>query len=285
MYITRISMINIQSHRNTTFDLSQGITRFAGANNNGKSVLSKATYVIVSNKITQPAYRKSIVRKGCAWGEVMYTRDDNVSLLVHIALEAAATYAVLTRADGTQIRRYLSDKVIPELVQEFGFHYLSTGDLSLNIHQDEDKPLIVNTHPKINYDLLSPARADPLAEKALENLKIQQKFTKMQLTEVDKAVAVNTATLNTLQMYDIDKETAVKNKLMYLVQNLSNIPNTKLPEVKAVPQVLLLPKTQLPKLRYPAVLNVTCTVPDITNIWADIQELKKGRCPLCEREF
>ena len=56
-------MVNIQSHTRTVFEFPQvGIVRFYGNNSNGKSVLVKVLNDVVSNAITRPSNRRSIIR-------------------------------------------------------------------------------------------------------------------------------------------------------------------------------------------------------------------------------
>ena len=165
-------MVNIQSHTKTILEFPRvGIVRFYGNNSNGKSVLVKVLNDVVSNAITRPSNRRSIIRRGHEYGELMMTRYDGTTLFIRIATEAAATYAELTRPDCPPVRRYLADKSIPILVKEFGWHYNSDHGVSLNIHQDVDGFLFVDTKKSVNFDLLNSVRSDQYAEASSDSSK------------------------------------------------------------------------------------------------------------------
>ena len=107
-------MDNIQSHTHTVMEFPEtGIIRFMGDNSNGKSVMVKVLQDVVSNAISRPANRRSIVRRGHSYGELLLESYDGRELFVQISLEAAQTWAELRTTGAQPIRRYLSDKAIP----------------------------------------------------------------------------------------------------------------------------------------------------------------------------
>ena len=62
--LKRVVMSNIQSHINTVLEFPEtGIVRFLGDNSNGKSVMVKVLQDVVSNNISRPAARRSIIRR------------------------------------------------------------------------------------------------------------------------------------------------------------------------------------------------------------------------------
>ena len=286
MYIESIELQNIQSHIHTKVNLPEhGLIRFFGPNNNGKSVIGKALFDIISYQISRPAVRKSLVRRNTSEGRVTLIRSDTVKLLVNIALEASQTFAELTRSDGTVIRRYLADKSIPSLIQEFGFHYLPEYNISLQIHQDEDPPLIVNTPPRLNGALFASACSDPIAERAIEALGDKIKQFEQLKTSLTLELSKTGAKLETLIIHDIDKEAKLKEKLTYYYNNLSNLKAYDLPELPVVPNLITLSIPNLPDVKYPDVHTPAEDLPDILNIVSEIETIKKGVCPTCLREF
>ena len=77
-------MVNIQSHTRTILEFPQvGIVRFYGNNSNGKSVLVKVLNDVVSNSITRPSNRRSIIRRGHEYGELLMTRYDGTTLFFY----------------------------------------------------------------------------------------------------------------------------------------------------------------------------------------------------------
>lgn len=286
MYIESIELQNIQSHIQTKVDLPEhGLIRFFGPNNNGKSVIGKALFNIISNQISRPAVRKSLVRRGSTEGHVIITRSDKVKLLVNIALEASSTFAELTRDDGSTIRRYLADKSIPALIREFGFHYLPEYNVSLQIHQDEDSPLIVDTPTRLNGALFASACSDPIAEHAIEALGDKIKNFEQLKSSLNLELSKIDAKLETLSIHDIDKETQLKEKLSYYYNNIRNLKVYDLPELPTVPRLITFSVPSLPDIKYPNIHAPVMELPDIMNIVSEIETIKKGVCPTCLREF
>lgn len=279
-------MVNIQSHTRTSIEFPQvGIVRFYGNNSNGKSVLVKVLNDVVSNAITRPANRRSIIRRGHDYGELMLTRYDGTTLFIRIALEAAATYAELTRPDTPPVRRYLADKSIPLLVREFGWHYDSDHGVSLNIHQDTDGFLFVDTKKSVNFDLLNSVRSDQYAEASAESLEKLLKATKKQRQEIVHALEVAQATYAALQYWDIEEEEGIKSTCLHLAANLEALSVPPMPKLHPVPKVHILPiPPARPRLRYVKVLvPFTEPMPDITRSMVEVREVAEGVCPTCKR--
>lgn len=279
-------MVNIQSHTRTVLEFPQvGIVRFYGNNSNGKSVLVKVLNDVVSNSITRPSNRRSIIRRGHEYGELMMTRDDGTTLFIRIATEAASTYAELTRPDCPPVRRYLADKSIPILVKEFGWHYNSDHGVSLNIHQDVDGFLFVDTKKSVNFDLLNSVRSDQYAEASADSIEKLLKASKKQRTEIVHALEVAQATYAALQYWDVDKEQETKDTCLYLARNLKALSMPPLPEIHPVPKVVIMPIPRpMPKLRYTKLLMpFTEPFPDITKSVTEVKELASGVCPTCKR--
>ena len=283
-----VKLVNIQSHANTLLEFPQtGIIRFYGDNSNGKSVMVKALWDTVSNDITKPKMRHSLIRRGNSFGEVTYVRWDNVELFVHIHLEAAQTYAELRKPGQDPVRRYLADKTIPLLVQEFGFHYTDKHGLSVNVHKDDDALLFTSTRHSVNYDIWDSAASDKYAEHTLEELERIQAETKKTKKVFEQARTVDVAALNAIVMYDVAKEEARREKLAYLAYNLSRCVTMPLPKIKPVPKVVTINKIgPMPKLRYPKIYQKMATsLPDIVSIAKELEALRNNVCPTCGRNF
>lgn len=279
-------MVNIQSHTRTSIEFPQvGIVRFYGNNSNGKSVLVKVLNDVVSNAITRPANRRSIIRRGHDYGELMLTRYDGTALFIRIATEAANTYAELTRPDAQPVRRYLADKSIPLLVKEFGWHYNSDHGVSLNIHQDTDGFLFVDTKKSVNFDLLNSVRSDQYAEASAESLTKLLKETKKQRLEIAHALEVAQATYAALQYWDVEKEQEVRDGCLYYATNLEALDMPSMPKLHPVPKVHIFSVPPVrPRLRYiPILTPFTAPMPDITKSMQEVREVALGICPTCKR--
>lgn len=280
-------MVNIQSHTHTVIEFPQvGIVRFYGNNSNGKSVLVKVLHDVVSNAITRPSNRRSIIRRGHSYGELLMHTYDGTALFIRIAEEAASTYAELTKPGCPPVRRYLADKSIPLLVKEFGWHYNSDHGVSLNIHQDVDGFLFVDTKKSVNFDLLNSVRSDQFAEASAESIEKLMKESKRQRNEIVHAFEVAQATYAALQYWDVEEEQQIKDKCLMLAQHIESLAVPPMPEVTAVPDVTILPvfDTPIPKVRYPEFLpEFTVQLPDISHSAYEYHTLKSGVCPICER--
>lgn len=283
-----VVMVNIQSHTRTLLEFPQtGIVRFFGNNSNGKSVFVKVLSDVVSNAIARPNNRRSIIRRGHDHGELLLTRYDGTSLLIHIALEAASTYAELTRPDNPPVRRYLADKSIPLLVREFGWHYDSDHRTSINIHQDVDGFLFVDTPKSTNFDLLNSARSDQYAEASAESITKLMKASKQQRSEIAHAFQVAQATYAALQYWDEEEEQRMLDTCSYLARNIEALSISPMPELQPVPKVRILPMMPpMPELKYPKMLPVFVEpLPDLTGMLVELQSIASGICPTCKRKL
>jgi len=281
-------MVNIQSHTRTVLEFPPvGIVRFYGNNSNGKSVLVKVLSDVVSNAISRPSNRRSIIRRGHSYGELMLQRYDGATLFIRISEEAASTYAELTKPDYPPVRRYLADKSIPLLVKEFGWHYNGDHGLSLNIHQDVDGFLFVDTKKAANYDLLNSARSDQYAEAALESITDLLKATKKQRGEILHCFEVAQATYTSLKTWDVEEEESTRAQCLFLAQELEahNVP--PMPELPPIAYAHVFPVLEpMPALVYPRIWPTFLEpIPDIVPIAIELQELRAGICPTCKRKL
>ena len=122
------------------------------------------------NNISKLGTRKSLVNRDVAEGFLEIIRYDGTSLYVNINLEASKTYVKLTRANGEEVTRNLADKTIPDLVEEFGFHYNSDRGISLNICDSDESLLFFKTNHVTNGDILNSALTDNDVQRKYEAL-------------------------------------------------------------------------------------------------------------------
>lgn len=287
--LKQIKTHNIQSHRDITVDLPEtGLIRFSGENSNGKSVINKALTSIASDAIRRPAKRKSLITRGCEYGEVTLTRSDDVVLYFRIHLEAAQTFAELRNGDNV-IRRYLADKTIPELVSYFGIHYSDTAERSLNFSDADDALLFYKTSHGANDALLQTSIRDTKAESSLVELTRVVKETKQVQTNLEKQLAIAEAGKEALVVYNIAEEEEKKNKCdryAYILEHLE--PMQPLAKLEAPPsrKPIIVPTLQLFKLHKPKCINITLELDEnIMQIGEEMEEMKRGVCPVCKKRF
>lgn len=284
--LKRVVMTNIQSHVHTVMEFPErGIIRFMGDNSNGKSVMVKVLQDVVSNNISRPANRRSIIRRGNSYGELLLESYDGNTLFVHIALEAAQTYAELTMGDNPLVRRYLADKAIPLLVREFGWHYDDHCGVSINIHNDTDGLLFVDTKKSINFELLAGMRSDAFSEAALVEIERLVKETKQKRDEMQHAYEIAEATFLSLQYWDVDEEAKIRDECLYYASLLENLTVPAVPvfELTRAPRLYPAfkpaPSMEIPKLYPPMQQQPT----NAAAILVDIAQIVNGVCPTCGR--
>lgn len=261
---------------------------FAGENSNGKSVIVRCTRDIVMDNIKKPKVRAELINRQATFGEITYVRGDDVVLTVHLDRAAANTYVSLRRVgEDTPIVRYLADKNYMELVREFGWHVSSDIGISLNIAEGDDALLFYKTTNKLNCAVLQSATTDPVADQVIETF--QTVLTDARRLKDTSATSIRTleAALRELKVYDVDALRTRREKLDYYKRNLQAIYIPTIPEIKAVPNVKLarVHVPRMPKISYPKIYNIKCSIPDIRDIAADIKSLRERKCPMCGRGF
>jgi hypothetical protein len=288
--LKRIQMVNIQSHVHTELEFPEtGIVRLYGDNSNGKSVLVKGLWDVVNGDVSKPKFRRSLIRRGCDFGEITYERYDGLILFVHIHVDAAQTYAELRSAEKQPIRRYLSERTIPLLVDEFGLHYNDAHSISVNIHRDDDPFLFASTKHTVNYELMDTAMSDKFAETSLEEFQRIFVDAKKYKKSLEQSRDVAEASLKSIRLYDIGEETAKKEKMARLLKNLSKCHNLDfvLPELAPMPRVCISKVFDtLPDIVYPDIYKYATTgLPNLTELCSELEQLHNNVCPLCLRRF
>lgn len=288
MYLKQIITRNIQSHREVVIDLpATGLVVFTGQNSNGKSVITKTLRYWLSGQVRKPRIRASLVHRQAAYGEIIFTRSDDVVLTMHVAREANLTYVKLEIPEQDPIVRYLADKSYEELIRKFGWHYDSECGISLNIAEAEEALLFYKTPYKDNAHLLETATSDSSANAAAESLEVLVKDARHYRDEfVSQANAINSA-LHDLKVEEAQPLCDMRSKLAYYYNVLSKIYIPNIPEIKGVPNIQFanVQEPKLPEIHYPTILDVSCSIPDILPLAAEIKTLKEHRCPTCGRGF
>lgn len=287
--IKSIRTHNIQSHKDVLIELPEtGVVVLSGANSNGKSVIRKVLEDTIAYNISKLKTRKSLVNKETSEGYLEITRYDGASLFVNINIEASRTWVRLTRANGEEVTRYLSDKTIPELVSEFGFHYNSERGISLNICDSDDSILFFRTNHVTNGDILNSALTDNAVQRKYETLlTVQQEAISNRRTFMENLRVANAAK-DAIVLYDIEKEERVRDESLKAATILSHF---YVPDIKEIPKLeralfVNIPRLRLSKLEIPLAVSVyKPRLKSIDSQWREYQQLQKGVCPVCQRPF
>lgn len=288
MVLKQIITRNIQNHREVVIDLPKsGLVVFTGNNSNGKSVIVKTTLKMLNGGISKPRKRASLVNRDATFGEIIYVRDDDVKLTMHVAREAASTYIKLEVPNQEPIVRYLADKSYKALISDFGWHYDEDAGISLNIAEAEDSLLFYKTSNKINGHILETATSDSSANKVAESFEETLKEARNFRDKTIQQVRTYSSALHDLKVEEVQPLLDKREKLAYLYRNLNAVYLPTIPEIKAVPKVHFADVYNpiLPEIKYPRIISVSCTIPDILDVANEVKVLKEHRCPMCGRGF
>lgn len=288
MYLKRIVTRNIQSHGEVVIDLpATGLIVFTGDNSNGKSVIVRTTLNIINGALKKPRKRASLVNRDALFGEITYTRSDDVVLTVHITREAAATYYKLEQPGQEPIIRYLADKSYPELIKTFGWHYDPVSGISLNIAEAEDALLFYKTSNKVNGSVIEAATLDITANKVVDNLEVFIKNTKKLRDDWAAEERALSAAKRELKIEDKKPLEIKLDTFKRYMHTLSTIYLPTLPDIEPVPDIKFanVYKPRIPTMKYPRFINACVHIPDILPVAAELQTLREHKCPTCGRGF
>lgn len=279
----------IQKHKDVFIELPEtGLVVFNGENSNGKSVIRKALEDIISYSITNPRVRKSLINRKVSEGYVEIMKYDGTRLKVVLNVEASRTYATLQRSNGEEVTRYLSDKTIPDLVQEFGFHYSKERGISLNICDSDNAILFFKTNHVTNGDVLTSATTDTGAQARAEELKAKyQEAIVMRQTFMDNLKIAQAAKAE-IRLYDIAKETDVLNKARLYANILSHVVLPHVAEAKPIPLVsyVSVPVIRISTFRVPPIISLPAiNLQGLDQAYKELMSIEKGVCPTCKRPF
>lgn len=287
--IKTIRTRNIQSHRDVYVELPEtGLVVFTGDNSNGKSVIRRVLHDTISYAIRNVRVRKTLINKECNEGYLEITKYDGSVLLININIEAALTWVKLTRPNGEEVTRYLSDKTIPELIREFGFHYDDNRGVSLNICDSDESILFFRTSHATNYDIITSALTDSDAQMRYEVLKEQYQQASNLKAQFQDAARVATAARTSLAMYNVEEEKELMDRLYKCANIMEHTYVPKLRKVNPVPYVkfITLPEVKLRKVYSPKFIELPqVRLKDTTRLQAEIDSLLKGECPTCHRPY
>lgn len=239
-----VEMINLQSHTHTVMEFPPtGIITFIGGNSDGKSVFTKVLRKVVSGEIRQPAARNGIVNWGSPYGELHLTRYDGIELTVHITLESAGNYIIYEDpSKNEKYTRTFKDRGYEDLVRIFGLHYSAERGVSLNIYSTFDALLFINTSPAVNDTLFAECLTDPKIETSLQRYKDFKGVVETKMGQVYQEQSELRIRLDSLVVYDIERETNYKARFEYCREAIIAFTRTQkeiteLPYYKPLPDV------------------------------------------------
>lgn len=288
MVLKQIITRNIQNHKEVVIDLPPtGFVVFMGDNSNGKSVIVRVTRDLLCNNIKKPQTRFDLVTENAPYGEVIYVREDDAILTLHLTIEAASTYVSLQEPGKEPVIRYLADKSHMDLVRSFGWNVVDDIGLSINIAESDEALFFYKTPSKLNGKALQSITTDARADTILEQMQLTLKEARSFKDTAVANVRVITSALSKLEIQDITALLEKKEQLEYYYRNLSKFYFPALPVIKPVPQVRVTSvyRPTLPKIRYPKLYDLSCKLPDLTTLLKEMKTLRERKCPMCGRGF
>ena len=169
--IALLRLVNIQSFKDITLDLTRGINVIEAPNETGKSVMFKVYRTMCDANWYGRGERKSLIRRGCSKGLALLVVPKSENEVYKVLFEVYKTYQVY--------RLYLNDKlldswkqdVLPQRVQEvLGWYYDSNSKILLNLCDQELDMPFVNSNSRFNYEVMRFIIQSPELERARDNL-------------------------------------------------------------------------------------------------------------------
>lgn len=236
MYLlSSIHSVNLQAHGDVYIELPRtGLVRFRGENSEGKSIITKVLNEFISGRISQPMYRNPLINYGETTGYLTLKTHTGKRLHLNIDRESSKTFVEYSDEEGYSVKRYLSDKNIPELVQKFGFHWNAEREISLNIYNTYDPLLFLNTSHRTNGDVLESAVTDPTADAAINGIDLSLQELEDTRKRLADEVRQNEIRLGSLSFYDIEHEQKRLEKLIYLGNNIQALETPDLPYISPI---------------------------------------------------
>lgn len=236
--LKQVRMINIQSHQDTVLDFpATGLIRFRGENSEGKSVFTKVLNETVQCKLHRKRNRLPLINRNCESGQFIVSTYRGMQLLVNIHRESSKTYYEFTDAQGNVLRRYLSDKDLPQLIEMFGFHNAREREFSLNVYNTYDPLLMLTTTLGTNFDVLNSAVTDPQAERAIEGINVTVDELEGHYKQAQTSIQHYESKLSVLQIWDKEAEAIRRDRLTYLGENIICLETPTLLDINPIPDL------------------------------------------------
>lgn len=250
-WIDWIELINVQTIPEFRFEFpKEGIVKFSGDNNDGKSILRKFLFDIIGCQLHIKDNRHCLINDDKEFAICRVHRHSGMQLEVYAHRESSKTYYKLDLPDGTSVLRYLKDKGLDELVYDFGFHYLAKRDFSFNVHPANTPNLFETTTSICNKEAYDSVTEDMHLNQAIESVENLIVEVKDEINKADTKLAITRSKINNYVLIDEMKEMNKVRNLQRLLKAIDSIPVIELIDLKEVPDVSYLRSLDTTNLRY-----------------------------------
>lgn len=212
--IDTVRLINIQSFKDITYNLSNAINVFQAPNETGKSVLFKVFRVMCDANWYGRGERKSLIRRGCEYGaaQITLTPKDNVVYQITFGLYPTNQIYILTK-DGNTIGEWDQDFMPKEIMRLLDWVYDKDTKILLNLCDQELDMPFVNSNEGFNFDVFRFIIKDAELEQARENLAKWVKELESCDDKVSASISNYKYAFSDVKFEDVDKlEMQIKEK-------------------------------------------------------------------------
>ncbi len=146
--VTQMQMVNLQSWKDQTFHLSDGLTAIEAPSETGKSVYIKAIRLATERNSYSTEEYKSIIRRGCDYGRILFANEENTVVYFTFyptRLECGIRYK------GESFKRHIGPAT-DEMLRALGL--IKVGNRIINILDNEHPMLFDGTESEYNDSLL-----------------------------------------------------------------------------------------------------------------------------------
>lgn len=191
IYLKSIRLVNIQSWKDNTINLSNGLNVICAPNNTGKSVIFKSLKIAINPNDYMKYDRLDIIRKGCSFGTIYYLFSDNSVYEITVNLKENLYYKIedLTKS---KEREYLGTSVPKDLIAKLGI--ITDGNIIANLIDMDQNMFLVNSDDNVNFGILKVLTVNDDLEKLKHSLKtkrIQKAKDNISRIVADKAYIEN----------------------------------------------------------------------------------------------
>lgn len=249
-WIDWIEIVNAQTIPRYRFELPrEGIVKFSGDNNDGKSILRKFLFDIIGCQLHIKDNRHTLINDNEDFAMCTIHRNSGVQLQVYAHRESSKTYYQLDNEHGS-VKRYLKDKGLNELVYDFGLHYLAKRDFSFNVHPANTPNLFETTTSVCNKEAYDSVTEDMHLNQAIESVTNIIVEIKDEMDKADTQLAIAQSKINTYVLIDEYSEINRVRQLQKLLKAIECIRVIDLVDLKDVPDISYLRKLDSTNLRY-----------------------------------
>lgn len=252
----------------------EGIVKFSGDNNDGKSIVRKFFYDTVGCQLHIKDNRYCLINDNEDFARMVIRKlDTGIEFEAYAHRESSKTYYELRLKGQEPIRRYIKDKGLETIVYDAGFHYLEKREFSLNVHPANTPNLFETTSAICNKEVYDSATEDPELNLAIENVQNVIAEIKSNMEECQTKMAISYSKINTSVLVDETEEMKRVMQMQALRKNIEAIYPMEILELKSPPTIDNISTLSVDRAR-DALLNLRIPAKELGNLIEQLKALK-----------